>query len=173
MAYSFTVLLTLSITTQPNMRMKNLFLTCLCIVSYCTASNAQVPATISYRRAALNEGLNNIYNNPRNGKTLVAVVEKGVISSFYVMWGSRILATLEPVSQSTDPPQPEPAPKPKPVPPPPPVPPGTKIEGTQKENIIKDPPAYKDTLSGATIDVQCDTLENCTLSGIAALQVLE
>jgi hypothetical protein len=91
------------------------------------------------------------------------------------MQGTKMLANFEPIPQASEPtpePEPEPDPKPKPKPTPTLPPSGTKLEGTQKENIIEEQPSYKDVLSGAVIDTKCEN-GSCFILGDIALRLLQ
>lgn len=154
--------------------MRNLISTLLLVLFSCITLWAQTPA-ISYQPTNLREGNNAIYNNPANGKTLIALLRNGNIVSWQIMQGTKMLANFEPIPQASEPtpePEPEPDPKPKPKPTPTLPPSGTKLEGTQKENIIEEQPSYKDVLSGAVIDTKCEN-GSCFILGDIALRLLQ
>lgn len=167
--------------------MKNLIIISLLLLYSCTEllaqtqtqeqTQTQIP-TIRYNLANFREGTNEVYNNPANGKALVAVVRNATLVSWQVMQGTNVLATFNPVQQTNEPPKPEPEPEPQPNPTPKPnpsLPPtGTKLEGTQKENIYppKDQSLFIEILTGATMETKCES-GTCIVVGDKALQFLQ
>ena len=143
-----------------------------------TQIQIQTTPTVRYSLSNLREGTNQVYNNPANGKTLVAVVRNGTLVSWQVIQGTKILANFNPVQQADEPPKPEPEPdepkpdEPKPNPSLPPT--GTKLEGTQKDNIYppKDPSLFIQALTGATIETKCEG-GICVVVGDIALKLLQ